>query len=64
MSHLEMNLHSENFEICRVCLLEPESNREIRFFNIFGPNNDCDLSQKIMQFYGLVVCEYNMINNE
>lgn len=59
-----MILSSENFDICRLCLFEPESDLNIRFYQIFGSVNDFDISETLSEFLGLVVSEYNMINNE
>lgn len=36
----QMHLHSENFDLCRICLLEPESNRNIKFLHVFLANSD------------------------
>lgn len=43
-------LHSENFDLCRVCLLEPESNRGMTFFPIFGvDDHSAIIRQKICE---------------
>ncbi|XP_015374021.1 PREDICTED: zinc finger protein 808-like [Diuraphis noxia] len=33
----QTHLHSENFDLCRVCLLEPESDRNVKFVHILTP---------------------------
>lgn len=64
MNDSQTHLHSENFDLCRICLLEPESNRDIKFFHIFSPNNDgLVLSETIMEFLDLIVSEYTKIIN-
>ena len=65
MNLSEMYLTSDNFDICRICLLEPDSNRDIKFLNIFSFNNeDLVLSVKIKEMFGIIVSEYNIVNYE
>lgn len=33
-------LHTEHFNLCRICLTKPETNRHLKFFNIFMPVNE------------------------
>ncbi|XP_050534809.1 zinc finger protein 91-like [Daktulosphaira vitifoliae] len=56
MDNSQINLHSENFDLCRICLLEPESNRKIKFLNIFMiSNNDNGLNQHMFELLGVKV---------
>lgn len=58
MSNSQMHLHSENFDLCRICLLEPESNRHVKFLHIFTPSGGgVPLNQQIHEFLGVKVCE-------
>jgi len=61
-----MSLHSENFDICRICMLEPESNRHIPFIPIFEKNTDCsgpNIQQQIYEYMRIKVCTlYNDIH--
>jgi len=53
----QMLLHSDNLEICRLCLLEPEADRNVKFERIFPVNNgeDSTLSKQITEFLGIKV---------
>ncbi|CAH1724371.1 unnamed protein product [Aphis gossypii] len=56
MSNTQMHLHSENFDLCRICLLEPETNRHIKFIHIFTPNNGgLKLNQQMIDLLGIKV---------
>ncbi|XP_026805391.1 LOW QUALITY PROTEIN: zinc finger protein 184-like [Rhopalosiphum maidis] len=56
MSNSQMHLHSENFDLCRICLLEPETNRHIKFIHIFGSNNGgLKLNQQMIELLGIKV---------
>ncbi|XP_026821150.1 zinc finger protein 84-like [Rhopalosiphum maidis] len=52
----QMHLHSENFDLCRVCLLEPESDRSMRFVHIFtAVNGDFILKKQLEELLGIKV---------
>ncbi|XP_050429546.1 zinc finger protein 888-like [Adelges cooleyi] len=56
MDNSQTHLHSENFDLCRICLLEPESNRTIKFLNIFTSTaSDNGLSQNMTELLGVRV---------
>ncbi|XP_022182112.1 zinc finger protein Xfin-like [Myzus persicae] len=56
MNNTQMHLHSENFDLCRICLLEPESNRHVKFIHIFTPSNgELNMNQQIMELLGVKV---------
>ncbi|KAL4127310.1 hypothetical protein QTP88_011486 [Uroleucon formosanum] len=50
-------LHSDNFELCRICLLEPEENRNVKFTKIFPDDDveDSTLQQQIEDIYGIKI---------
>lgn len=70
---IKMNLNSDNFEVCRICLLEPESNRHIAFLPIFGvlpeivngvDSQTSELFKTLQDCFGIEVCILlNNINN-
>lgn len=65
MSFSKLHSTSDNFDICRICLLEPDSNRGVKFLNIFASNNEgVVLSVQIKELFGIIVSEYNIVNNE
>uniref|UniRef100_A0A2S2NNN6 Zinc finger protein n=1 Tax=Schizaphis graminum TaxID=13262 RepID=A0A2S2NNN6_SCHGA len=52
----QMHLHSENFDLCRVCLLEPESDRSMKFVHIFtAVNGDFILKKQLEELLGIKV---------
>ncbi|XP_001946201.2 zinc finger protein 33A [Acyrthosiphon pisum] len=56
MSNNQMHLHSENFDLCRLCLLEPESNRHVKFIHIFTPSNgEINMNQQLIDLLGIKV---------
>ncbi|KAL5242427.1 hypothetical protein ACI65C_009837 [Semiaphis heraclei] len=56
MSDTQMHLHSENFDLCRICLLEPESNRHIKFIHIFNHSDgELNMCQQISELLGVKV---------
>ncbi|XP_025195258.1 zinc finger protein 91-like [Melanaphis sacchari] len=56
MNNSQMHLHSENFDLCRICLLEPETNRHIKFIHIFTPNDGgLKLNQQMIELLGIKV---------
>lgn len=58
-NHSQMHLHSENFDLCRICLLEPESNRHIKFVHIFSrKNKEIKLQEHIKELLNIQVCIY------
>ncbi|XP_060857860.1 uncharacterized protein LOC132935353 [Metopolophium dirhodum] len=50
----QINLHSENFDLCRICLLKPEVDRNVKFSMIFPDDdgNDFNLHRKIEEMFG------------
>lgn len=62
--HSQLHLHSENFDLCRICLLEPETNRHIKFVHIFSrKNKEIKLQEHIKELFNIEVCEYITRNN-
>lgn len=65
MSLSKMHLTSDNYDVCRICLLEPDTNREVKFLDIFSSNNEgLVLSDRIKEFFGFIVSESSIVNNE
>ncbi|XP_027845717.2 LOW QUALITY PROTEIN: zinc finger protein 271-like [Aphis gossypii] len=49
-------LHSENFDLCRICLSEPESNRHMQFLHILGTvEGNFDLKQQFEELIGIQI---------
>ncbi|CAI6343588.1 unnamed protein product [Macrosiphum euphorbiae] len=56
MSNNQMHLHSENFDLCRLCLMEPESNRHVKFIHIFTPSDgEMNMNQLMIDLLGIEV---------
>ncbi|XP_025196835.1 zinc finger protein 136-like [Melanaphis sacchari] len=52
----QMHLHSENFDLCRICLAEPEADRSIEFVHIFTTvNEDFKLKPQLEELLGIKV---------
>ncbi|KAE9527904.1 hypothetical protein AGLY_012728 [Aphis glycines] len=49
-------LHSENFDLCRICLAEPESNRHMQFLHILGTvEGNFELKQQFEELIGIQI---------
>ncbi|KAL5236960.1 hypothetical protein ACI65C_004370 [Semiaphis heraclei] len=55
----QMHLHSENFDLCRVCLFEPESDRSVKFVNILTTGIGENWVKKLMSEYLKINVESN-----
>ncbi|XP_025196234.1 zinc finger protein 493-like [Melanaphis sacchari] len=52
----QIHLNNENIDLCRICLMEPESNRNIEFVNIFTSSiGDLTLRQKYEELLGIEI---------
>lgn len=69
MSTTSMILHSDNFDLCRLCMLEPEANRNVKFINVFSAETkDPKLAQHIFKIFDVkinkadflpkIICQY------
>lgn len=54
--HTMNELHSENFDLCRICLSEPESDRTLKFLHVFkNKKSDFQLNPQIEELLGIKI---------